>query len=696
MAGPENLLPVPFNDEQGLKPSERRPLSSFAQRNITRHEVGSLILLTQPEAQQISFWTNNAALAISQIMQVLATLPGETTTAAEEKRTISFDEQSTREQKTNTRIIGLFTFFNVKGGLDETQSQRTTTSVERSSKQVATTRPGQFLTGGQIKDALGRVAIAREEGLYFFPAHSSELNRRQLPLLQITRRLLEDHKDSNPNWAEDIQEGTIHGLINQLEQTGEAIRKGYLSEDVRSEISENARETIKEELEEDLQMAFTSLLQFSLLEGGKTSVLERAGEALKNCVLNDLYQTDPAKTIKFLNTWLELFSRYAQGKNARIIGTSYAEALTTCILKQQDNESENLFNSLSNSARQTAEQQPGGAAILLNTAINQSYQTPPNNKTLSLLSNLAEHLENRDALEYIISLIRFSVFKRTDDIQDEVTLGLLKKFSWVSRHENDKFHVVNGVIDLPFSIFPKLVLGLTPDEWQKVKEIVNQKGGSWNAKPQVIGEKSNLTSVDLKDPEVEEAIKSSFEAQIKTLIEDNNRLGEKGLDSRTLKYMYVNCSEEAKERLTLALIQRGKINLPEAIKFLKTNMPQILKLASSKSLVKETSLRYYGSLSVTVPDPELYHHINDINDLTPTRGQIFSERPFPDQLKTIYKIFERLEQYRSVIDSKKFQNSRLRKLTGPITKSPQEYEKIRDDVLQLEQLTSVIFNVSFY
>lgn len=684
----ENFPLVPFNQDRAIEPSKRRFLTASSKNNPTRYETGALIPLTQDEARQILSWGNNAVNAINEIGHILATLPGETTTSLEEQRKTSSTERSTRKQDENTRISGFFTI-NVYRALQEGQDRHIETNTQRDSKEVAKIRPGQFLTGGQINDALGRVAIAKGEGLLLLPAASSEINRRQLTFLQTTKRVLEDHGDSNSEWAEDIQEGTIIGLINQLEQTSAAIRNGYLAKDLDPEISENVKQTLTVQLYEDLETAFTSLLQFSLLKKGRVSALEKAGDALKSCIVKDLYEIDPSKTIKFFSIWLELFSHHAQGENARIIGTAYGDALSICILKEQENEDTTVFGNLSDIAIATAAKH-GGADLLLNTAINQSKEILPNQKTIELLSRITEHVQKSYAIESIISLIRFSVLQT----QDETTIGLLKKLSWESRLENDKFHVVNNVIDLPFSVFPRLVSSLTPDEWEKVKAIINQKGEPWEAKPQITRQQANILPVDFKDPEVTEDISNSFASQIRRLIQGSGRLRDSMFDSKALKYMYSNCKEEARNQLTLDLIQRLKVTLPKAVGFVESHMSKILKLASNRTL--------QGSRYET-PDHQMPHAIYEISS---TREQIFSERSFTNQLATIFKIFERLEEYRNRINRNlsidfsfnPFSGSsnyrRLKTNVEAIIKQ-EEYKGLTEELAQLKELATVIFATHF-
>ncbi len=687
----ESLSPIPYNPDRELKPSERRALTPSVGKNPTRYEVGALIPLTPEESRPILLWTNNAALAISDVGQVLATIPAETITSLEERQKTSSTENLTRNVQEKIRGFA-FIAISIDTSLTESQNRRTDTEQERSNRQVAKTRPGQFLTGGQVKDALGRVSIARGEGLLFLPAHASDLNRRQLALLQTTRRVLDDHRDSNPDWAEDIQEGTILGLINQLEQTGVAIKNGYSTTDIESKISENARQTIKEELDEDMEASFTSLLQFSLLRGGKISALEKAGNALENCVVKDVYETDPTKTTKFLSAWLELFSRHAQGENARIIGTAYGDALATCVLMEQDNQDKSIFTDLSNVARKTA-LQPSGAELVLNRTINQSAQIQPNQNTLNLLSEIAERVQKRNAIDSIIVLIRFSVF--TGD--PKTTLNLLGRLSQKSISQTDRFHVVNGEVDLPFSVLAKLVADLAPEEWERVKAIIKQKGGSWEAKPRFGKEKNMIESVDLKDPEVIEGIKNSFELQVRRLIQGHDRLREKGFDTLALNYMYLNCSEEAKDQLTLELIQRIKISLPEAVTFVEVNMPKILKLASNKTLVIKA--RGFTSWNST-PDHQIIDPVREL-------GSSFSDKAITDQLATVVKIFDRLEKYREAIRLKglkssgpilEFKYNRLKKTFDAIltSQSQQNYEELRQKVFQLRELALAILDVRFH
>ena len=679
MAQQENLLPVPFNHERGIEPSKRRALTSRGEKNPTRYEIGALIPLTPGESQPILLWTNNAALAISDVGQVLATIPGETTTSLEERQKTSSTENLTRNVKEKTRGFA-FIAISINTSSAESQDRRTNTEQERDSHQVAKTRPGQFLTGGQIKDALDRVAIAREEGLLFLPAHNSELNRRRLALLQTTRRVLEDHRDSNPEWAEDIQEGTILGLVNQLEQTGVAIRNGYLAKDIESTMSENARQTIKEELDEDLEASFISLLQFSLLRGGKISALGKAGDALENCVAKDVYETDPTKTTKFLSTWLELFSRHAQGENAQIIGTAYGDALATCILREQDNQDKSIFTDLSNVARETA-LEIGGAELVLTSVIDKSAQIQPNQNTLNLLSEIAESVQKRYAIDSLISLIRFSAL--TADSQ--ITLNLLSRLSRESISETDSFHAVNGEVDLPFSVLVQLVTDLAPEEWKTVKAIIKQKGGSWEAKPQFSREKDWIEAVDLKDPEVIAEVKNSFEDQLRRLIQRHGRLREKGLNTPALKYMYLNCSKETKDQFTLDLTQRIEISVTKATEFVQSHMSEILqiasKLASNRTLMTQL--------------------INAIPNLDPTSGRVDSAR---SNLLTMLKIFDRLERYRSRVNEeltyREFSRNLLTRLSYRKIKTgvnaivqEQSYKELQEELLQLKELASAILDI---
>src|SRR3989344_6278437 len=157
MANEERLVPVSLNEGGQLTPLVRRTLTVQTQENPTRYDAGALIAFTPDEVRQLSSWTQNASLAISQVGQTLLTLPGETRISSTETRdtqeTTGSQSTSATQRQEEVRGFAFISFYMNSQSTTNQQNRGNTTRESREARdheEVARVRPGQFLTGHQV------------------------------------------------------------------------------------------------------------------------------------------------------------------------------------------------------------------------------------------------------------------------------------------------------------------------------------------------------------------------------------------------------------------------------------------------------------------------------------------------------------------------------------------------------------------
>lgn len=594
-----SLMPYGGADGQ-LVPSQREPLTKTSEGNPSRYEFSSIIPLDPDQVRQIAQWVKSAFQAIITVGEILTSHPGETTTSLQEDRekTSSGETKISRETTELTEIKGFFNMSIISRlNTTERHESQTTAKEKRTGTQIARTRPGQFLTGGQIGDALRIVEIARGEGLLLLPAVNSELNRQQQAMLSAGRRLVQDYRESNHDWADDIQEGIVYGLIGQLEQASNALVHGYIQNNIK--LSENANETINQQLKEILRSSFQHLVEFSLIPTARKSSVEKAAVALRKVVLEEIFTNYPQEAVGLLDKWREIFAREAKGNSAKAIGISFGEILAECI-SQAQSQGNGIFDDLATVARKTAEE--GGAELLLYTFANVAERIPFSERSITFYSSFINNLpkeQGRLKEDAIITTIRF--FAATDDKEhlDEHVKGLLDDLTRFKSQA--KLILTVDERKFAWSSLAKLIKSLGEKRWQRVKPIIKPDDKKWNTSwvPQKDNEGTIPQSLDvLIDSEIIDAVQSAFAEIVRNAIEsseiskDKFNFNEQGL--KDLSYMYQRCDKKTQEKLLSHYIGKSAEVSVSTRDYLLAHREDIYQIMSNKTIVAAAVERKRG------------------------------------------------------------------------------------------------------
>lgn len=585
---------MPYGGADGrLVPSQRRPLTKTTEENLLRHEFSSIIPLTSDEARQIAQWVKSASQAITIVGEILTSHPGETTTSLQEQRDKT-SSQATEVSKETTETGQIKGFFNLSMLFHQLTTERhtskTTTKEERTGTQIARTRPGQFLTGNQIGDALARVRIARSEGLFLLPAVNSELSRQQEAMISAGKRLVQDYRESNPDWADDIQEGVISGLIGQLQQASTALVNGYVRNGM--ELNDNANETIDQQLKETLVSSFQHLVEFSLIPTARKSSVEKAAVALRKVVLEEIFARNPQEAVYLLDKWREIFVREAKGESAQAIGISFGETLAECILQAQ-NQEDCIFDYLATVARKTAEE--GGAELLLYTFANVAEKIPFSERSVTFYSSFINNLpkEQRGIKEdAIITAIRF--FAATDDKEHlgEHVKGLLDDLTRFKSQA--KLILTADERKFAWSSLAKLIKSLGEKRWQTVKPIIKSGDKNWGIS--WVSQEDNKGTVPqsldlLLDSEIIDVVHSAFAGIVQNAIEPSEisknkfNFNEQGL--KDLSYMYQRCDKKTQKKLLSHYIEKSAEVSASTRDYLLAHKAGLDQIMSNKIIVAE-------------------------------------------------------------------------------------------------------------
>lgn len=647
-----SLMPYGGADGQ-LVPSQREPLTKTSEGNPLRYEFSSIVSLDPDQVRQIAQWVKSASQAITTVGEILTSHPGETTTSLQEQRDSTSSQETDISRKT-TETAEIKGFFNISMTFHltttEGRTSQTTAKEKRTGTQIARTRPGQFLAGGQIGDALRMVEIARDEGVLLLPAVNSELNRQQQAMLSAGRRLVQDYRESNPDWADDIQEGIVSGLIGQLEQASNALVHGYIQNNIK--LSENANETINQQLKEILWSSFQHLIEFSLVPTARKSSVGKAAVALRKVVLEKIFTNYPQEAVGLLDKWREIFAREAKGNSTKAIGISFGETLAECISQAQSQEN-GIFDDLATVARKTAEE--GGAELLLYTFANVADRIPFSERSITFYSSFINNLpkeQGRLKEDAIITTIRF--FAAIDDKEhlDEHVKDFLDDLTRFKSQA--KLILTADERKFAWSSLAKLIKSLGEKRWQRVKPIVKPDDKKWSTSwvPQKDNEGTIPQSLDaLIDSEIIDAVRSVFAEIVRNTIE-SSEISKDKFSTQDISYMYLQCDEKTQKKLLNHYIGKSAKVSVSTRDYLLAHKKDIYQIMSNKTIVAAAVEQKRGerfgdrARKEGKTDKEMHNLLNSIYE------EGFLAKPTQQQLNILTDALLKMNSYEEVLSWK--------------------------------------------
>ena len=655
MANPESLFPVPYSQGEGLTLPQRRSLTRQADTNPIRNEARALIPLAPDEVIQIVAWTNNAGTAIRGVEETIIDLPGEVRTSMTE---VTKEEISQREEKKSIanlnfeqKVRGFFTL-NSSGESTVNTNAKTDTSIKRdrarTGEHIAKTRPGQFLTGDQVRDALDRVSIARREGLLYLPALHSELGRHQANMLEKTRRMLEDHGEGNASWAEDIQQGAVEGLIGQLSQSVESYINGYIPDTLKDDVDPNISKTIDEQVWVTLENSFVNLLRFSLIEGRNTSIIQ-AGRAIQKCLLEDIYPKDTTRFNSLMNRWYQIFLGEKPTQNAQLIGAAFAETFAEGVFKSRNDEL--IFGELNELSGNVA--QNGGAKLLFDAMTTKFRQDEPNARILSLMKTLSSVLivdiQKRKTVEpNLISLIRASLIKAVDVENPELTESLIAQLSQFSKSTPEEIYIDYFGHELSLSTLLAMARSIKRNEWD---DLVKKQGKS----PDDISLSLRFSirfprprNVDLDGVEnydLTAILRNVFYRTLNGYFHERplRRIDnyQRSFDEYALILLFSQLTPEQQNALTTKYRQFSLETIIQALDFVDKNNGNIMQLASSRIFAEKKF-----DEKQKLPDPRIVEALRTITEIElQTASAKIRDKKLEDQIGKVVNLFGILLNY---------------------------------------------------
>lgn len=605
------FLPVPYDGNSRLSPPIRRTLTRATEQNPTLHELNSLIPLDSNEAIQILGWAKTAQEAIVAVGQVLSTLPGETVTNSTEDvsqiKQSQGREDSREDMSSGSTIWGFFTMhIRSERTTEGSKNTFTTTNLQEQRKgaQILKTRPGQFLSGQVLEGALQRVQIARSEGLLLLPGANLQLNRLQAELIGTSKILVRDYGRQNQPWSEDIQEGILKGLTNQLEEAVTAYTDKYLSDEIERELSADGAATIKNELGTQIDQLFKDILEFSLIDIGRPETVEQAANTLETSVCR-IFEKEPDKAIKMLRQWILIQIRNPNAKNRSIVSSSYARSLIYCLDRSFATANQDNISKLSNIVDETSAY--GGSQMLLVTYVGVAREKPINKGVLALMVNLAKSIKidkarhlNNEERDLLISLIRFSLVLPSEEDEDHHLTKSLVSLLCSKTEYVSGLRIKTAGVDLDQDTFIAVVQSLSAEEWRDLISFVKNPEEVWQVKFPYGKPYGPEDIATLKDPELIKTVQAELAKIVETATTEGT-----GYDKEFLQYCSNHITAGQKRELIDILAQAEKQAVAKAFNFIGENATAISYMSQDVQFVSLLERPEYYKDRPPRPDSQL-------------------------------------------------------------------------------------------